>query len=66
MILTVADDTIYEDHGTVVTLEGTDEQGRKHTFGADWRSAQAIRAALDIESAIDVEVEDWQLLGASR
>lgn len=57
------------DEGTIVVLEGVDEEGRVFHFAADHRPAQDILNALsdpETESEVLVDVEEWQILGGAR
>lgn len=53
------------DHGSVVTFEGRDENGREVTIVADHRPAQLIVRALEDGTGDPVHVacEPYQLLG---
>lgn len=67
MIVTVYTDNIasWSDEGSVVRAIGLDSAGRQITFGIEPRCAHDIFNALVIqdEESVDVEVEDWQILG---
>lgn len=62
MLLTV-DPQIPQDHGTIVVFTGTDPDGRTVTFGVDHRPAQGLFDALNFEGTLDVQVDDFQILG---
>ena len=47
---------------TVGVGHGTDPRDREILFGADWRCALAIAAALDAGEVVEVYLEVWQVL----
>lgn len=49
--------------GSVVVLAGEDEDGTTWYFAADHRPAWAIVEALEAGEDVEVEVEEWQLMG---
>ena len=66
--LTIEDVDAVIDQGSVVVITGTDDVGQRVTFAGDHRPLGHIIEALltDAEDEIVVEVEDWQILGASK
>lgn len=66
MLLTVNSETSIDNQGTVIVLEGTDDQGRTHYFAADHRPARDLLEIVAVEGDVPVEVESWQLLGGPR
>ena len=51
---------------TVATGVGLDAEGNEITFAADWRPALALADALAVGEAVDVLLEDWQVLAWRR
>lgn len=70
MTITLVDTDIATlvDHGSIIAITGTDEEGQRVRFGADARMIEPALQALvmDEEYEIDVEVDDWQVLGVSQ
>lgn len=66
--LTIEDVSTFTDHGSVVAITGTGEDGQRVTFGADVRMMEPVMQALIIgdEPEVDVEVEDWQILSTEE
>jgi hypothetical protein len=64
--LTIDDVLTAVDHGSVVAITGTDENGRRVTFAGDVRPMNEVMSSLimDLEDEVTVEVEDWQLWAA--
>lgn len=49
---------------TVTVAEGVREDGSPVTFAGDWRPMRDLaRAFADIGEPIEVEIEDWQVIG---
>jgi len=51
---------------SIAVLEGVDEDDMVWRFGADWRCAYDIAEALEAGEDVEVEIEDWQVLGGPR
>ena len=51
---------------TVATGVGLDVDGNEVTFAADWRPALALADALAAGDAVEVLLEDWQVLAWRR
>lgn len=66
--LTITDIETAVDHGSVVQITGTNEEGQRVTFAGDTRPMLQVMEALvtDVEDEITVEVEDWQISGVSE
>lgn len=56
-----------EGEGNVIAVTGTDADGNRVRFGADFRPFQDLaRALIDgTEAEITVDVEDWQILSTT-
>lgn len=66
MLLTVTAEGGVDDHGSVILLEGTDEEGASRWFFADRRVALDLIEVVQVEGEIQAEVESWQLWGGPR
>lgn len=66
--LTIEDVSTFTDHGSVVAMTGTDENGNRVTFAGDARMMEPVMQALIIgdEPEVDVEVEEWQILSTEE
>ncbi len=63
--LTIEDVATLTEHGSVVTITGTGEDGQRVTFAGDFlREMEAVVSALviDDEPEVEVEIEDWQII----
>lgn len=63
--LTTTDLTTIVEHGSVVTITGTNSQRDRVTFGAEPRAIDDVARALlldEEEEPLEVEVEEWQIL----
>lgn len=63
--LTLDDVSTAVDHGSTVSIVGTDSKGKRVAFAGDARPMCQVLEALvmDQEDEITVEVEPWQILG---
>ena len=61
--LTGQDVATVDDHGSIVVITGTAEDGSRVTFGGDPRPMADIVLALlgDEEDEVTVDVEGWQI-----
>lgn len=66
MRLTLAEDAFVEDCGTVVILQGRDEQDRMVTFGCDQRPAQDLADAIEAGIVPEVEVEGFAIMHVGK
>ena len=66
MLLHIEDTSEVGDEGTVIVLEGFNDEGDLFFFATDRRPALDIIAAVQAGEVVTVEVEPWQLLGALR
>lgn len=67
--LTISDSSGFRDEGSIILLEGTEEEsGSLYWFACDRRPAIAIIEALQsgAEDEITCEVEDWQIMGGAH
>jgi hypothetical protein len=66
--LVVGDESAVRDEGSVIVLEGVDDDGDVYWFACDRRPALDIIHALQsgYETEIDVFVEPWQIVGSAR
>jgi len=63
MIVTVSDTSTFSSHGSVTTAQGLSEDGSQIiTFGGDWRVMRDLFEALAEESAVDADIESWQIV----
>jgi hypothetical protein len=62
--LTIEDVATLTDHGSVVAITGTDEDGQRVTFAGDSREMEVMVSALVIgdEPEVEAEIEDWQII----
>ncbi len=58
--------TIISDEGSVVVMEGTDEDGNTFRFGVDHRMAQPIVDDLNDGLEPWAQVPVWAILGGAR
>jgi len=54
---------LVRDEGSLVILQGLTDDNQVVNFAADHRCAQAILDAVAQGEDVEVELEDWQILG---
>ncbi|GAC1527429.1 MAG: hypothetical protein NVS3B1_17730 [Marmoricola sp.] len=66
MIVIVSESSQWEDHGSVIVVTGTSEDGAKEIrFGGDHRPMRGLYEAVQAEGEIFAEIEPWQVSGVT-
>lgn len=66
MIVIVSESSQWEDHGSVIVVTGTSEDGTKAIrFGGDHRPMGGLYEAVQEQGEIACEVEPWQVSGVT-
>lgn len=66
MIITITDESVFYNDGSVTVITGRTEDDQPVSFGADTRMAYDLYAAVQDQGEILAEVEGWQILGGVR
>lgn len=61
--LSIDDFSTVQDHGSVVLITGTGEEGQRVTFGIEPRMLDDIAGLVLDEGDMDVWVESWAIMG---
>jgi len=64
--LTVADDSAVRNEGSVLVLEGIDAEGNVWWFAVDRRAGLDVIHDCQAGLTVELEIEDWQILGSAR
>lgn len=62
--LSIGDFSTVQDHGSVVLITGTAEDGQRITFGVEPRMLDDLAGIAMGDDDVDVWVESWQIMGA--